>query len=122
MVADKGVSGIGVPLQERPEGRRLFDLLRSGDTLVVRWVGRLARGFADVTETIREFMRRGVIVRTVVKKVTLVSGVERQELYRFLDAGSDETVRTLSEPASKKRRGTKSRGVWGRVGSRAMGI
>ena len=52
----------------------------------------------------------------------LSAPAEWPELYRFLDAGSDETVRTLSEPASKKRRGTKSRGVWGRVGSRAMGI
>jgi len=30
---------------------------------------------------------------------------------RFLDAGNNETLRTLSEPASKKRRGTKSREV-----------
>ena len=30
-------------LRERPQGRRLFDLLRSGDTLVVRWVDRLGR-------------------------------------------------------------------------------
>jgi putative DNA-invertase from lambdoid prophage Rac len=66
VVADEGVSGIRIPLRERPEGRRLFDLLRSGDTLVVRWVDRLGRNYADVTETIREFMRRGVIVRTVI--------------------------------------------------------
>jgi putative DNA-invertase from lambdoid prophage Rac len=66
VVADDGVSGVGVPLRKRPEGRRLFDLLRSGDTLVVRWVDRLGRNYADVTETIREFMRRRVIVRTVI--------------------------------------------------------
>ncbi len=37
--------------------------LRSGDTLVVRWVDRLGRNYRDVTDTIREFMRRGVVVR-----------------------------------------------------------
>lgn len=66
VVADEGVSGVGTSLRERPEGRRLFDLLRAGDTLVVRWVDRLGRNYADVSDTIRDFMRRGVIVRTVI--------------------------------------------------------
>jgi putative DNA-invertase from lambdoid prophage Rac len=66
VVADHGVSGISTTLAARPEGRRLFDILRAGDTLVVRWVDRLGRNYRDVTDTIREFMRRGVIVRTVI--------------------------------------------------------
>ena len=60
MLADHGVSGVATGLRERPEGRRLFDMLRAGDTLVVRWVDRLGRNYQDVTDTIREFMRRGV--------------------------------------------------------------
>ncbi|MGJ0455045.1 MAG: recombinase family protein [Methylocystis sp.] len=70
VVSDEGVSGLRVRLAERPQGRRLFDMLRSGDTLVVRWVDRLGRNYADVTDTIREFMRRGVIVRTVINGLT----------------------------------------------------
>jgi putative DNA-invertase from lambdoid prophage Rac len=66
VLADHGVSGVGKPLQERPEGRRLFDMLRAGDTLVVRWVDRLGRNYQDVTDNIREFIRRGVTVRTVI--------------------------------------------------------
>ncbi|CAA2105459.1 Putative DNA-invertase from lambdoid prophage Rac [Methylobacterium bullatum] len=66
VVADAGVSGVSTALKDRPEGRRLFDMLRRGDVLVVRWVDRLGRNYADVTETIREFMRRGVIVKTVI--------------------------------------------------------
>jgi putative DNA-invertase from lambdoid prophage Rac len=41
-------------------------MLRRGDTLVVRWVDRLGRNYQDVTDTIRAFMRRGVVVRTVI--------------------------------------------------------
>lgn len=41
-------------------------MLRSGDVLVVRWVDRLGRNYQDVTDTIREFMRRGVIIKTVI--------------------------------------------------------
>ena len=66
VVSDDGVSGVSTRLADRPQGRRLFDILRAGDTLVVRWVDRLGRNYADVTDTIREFMRRGVVVRTII--------------------------------------------------------
>lgn len=70
VIADKGVSGVSVPMKERPEGRRLFDMLRSGDTLVVRWVDRLGRNYLDVTETIKTFLARGVVVRTIINGMT----------------------------------------------------
>lgn len=70
VIADHGVSGVSVLMKDRPEGRRLFDMLRAGDTLVVRWVDRLGRNYADVTDTIREFMRRGVVIRTVINNMT----------------------------------------------------
>jgi putative DNA-invertase from lambdoid prophage Rac len=41
VVLDEGVSGIATKLCEREQGRRLFDMPRAGDTLVVRWVDRL---------------------------------------------------------------------------------
>lgn len=66
VVADHGISGVAVRMKDRPEGRRLFDLLRSGDTLVVRWIDRLGRNYGDVTETIRELLRMGVTIRTVI--------------------------------------------------------
>ena len=70
VIADHGISGVRTGLRDRPEGRRLFDMLRQGDTLVVRWVDRLGRNYADVTDTIRQFIRRGVIIRTVINGLT----------------------------------------------------
>lgn len=70
VIADHGVSGVHTLLRDRPEGRRLFDMLRRGDTLVVRWVDRLGRNYQDVTDTIRHFMRQGVIIRTVINDMT----------------------------------------------------
>ncbi len=69
VVSDDGVSGVSTRLLDRPEGRRLFDILRSGDTLVVRWVDRLGRNYADVTDTVRDFMRRGIIIKTVINSM-----------------------------------------------------
>lgn len=70
VIADHGVSGVSTRLAERGEGKRLFDKLRRGDTLVVRWVDRLGRNYLDVTDTIRHFMRQGVIIRTVINGLT----------------------------------------------------
>lgn len=70
VVADHGVSGVSTVLAERPQGKRLSDKLRAGDTLVVRWVDRLGRNYSDVTDTIRDFMRRGIVIRTVINSMT----------------------------------------------------
>jgi putative DNA-invertase from lambdoid prophage Rac len=37
---------------------------------VVRWVDRLGRNYEDVCDTIRHFMRRGVVIRTVINNFT----------------------------------------------------
>src|SRR5665213_1639917 len=70
VLADHGVSGVSTKLADRPQGHRLFDLRREGDTLVVRWVDRLGRNYQDICESISEFMRRGVILRTVINRMT----------------------------------------------------
>src|SRR5260370_41868512 len=70
VVADEGISGVSTRLAERTEGKRLSDMLRAGDTLVLRWVDRLGRNYTDVVDTIREFMRRGVIIKTVINGMT----------------------------------------------------
>ena len=70
VVSDEGVSGVTTCLADRPQGKRLFDMLRRGDTLVVRWVDRLGRNYQDVTDIIRDFMRRGVVIRTVINNMT----------------------------------------------------
>ncbi len=65
VVVDEGVSGT-LPLKDRKEGKRLFDILRRGDTLVVRWIDRLGRDYNDVNDNLRAFMRQGVIVKTLI--------------------------------------------------------
>jgi putative DNA-invertase from lambdoid prophage Rac len=45
-------------------------MLRAGDVLVVRWVDRLGRNYDDISETIREFIGRGVVIRTIINNMT----------------------------------------------------
>lgn len=70
VIADHGVSGVSTRLADRHEGKRLFDKLRTGDVLVVRWVDRLGRNYEDVTDVIRTFMKMGVVVKTVINGMT----------------------------------------------------
>jgi len=95
VVADEGVSGVSVPFAERPQAKRLFDLLRRGDVLVVRWVDRLGRDYDDVTDTIRRLMQQGIVIRTVINNFTFdgatddpVQKAVRDALIAFMAATS----------------------------------
>jgi putative DNA-invertase from lambdoid prophage Rac len=124
VVADHGISGVRTALRERPEGRRLFDMLRAGDTLVVRWVDRLGRNYADVTDTIREFIRRGVVIRTVINGLTFDGATNdamqqavRDSLIAFMAAMAQAQAEVIKEAqkvgiahARENDNGTKYRG------------
>ena len=69
VVTDHGVSGVQTRLEERDQGKRLFDILRTNDTLVVRWVDRLGRDYQDVKSTIEKFNEDGITVRTVISNL-----------------------------------------------------
>lgn len=104
VTADHGVSGVSTALAERPEGRRLFDILRSGDTLVVRWVDRLGRNYADVCDTIRQFMRQGVVVRTVINGLVFDGATKdpmqqavRDALIAFMAATAQANAEAMKE-------------------------
>lgn len=124
VVADHGVSGVTKPLREREQGKRLHDMLRAGDTLVVRWLDRLGRSYGDVTDNIREFMRRGVVVRTVINKMTFdgatadpMQQAVRDALIAFMAATAQAQAEATKEAqkagiefAKKNDDGTKYRG------------
>ena len=70
VIEDEGISGVQTPLAERPNGKRLFDILRDGDVLVVRWIDRLGRNYDDIQKNIRIFLDRGVSIKTVINQMT----------------------------------------------------
>ena len=104
VVTDRGVSGVSTKLAERPQGKRLFDMLRSGDTLVVRWVDRLGRNYQDVCNTIREFMVRGVVIRTVINKMTF-DGATKDPIQK---AVRDALIGFMAATAEAQAEATKS--------------
>jgi DNA invertase Pin-like site-specific DNA recombinase len=66
---DDGESGVNKKLADRPAGKELLSYLRTGDTLVVRWIDRLGRNYEDVTSNIRELLGRGVVINTIINSM-----------------------------------------------------
>lgn len=104
VIADHGVSGVSTRLCDRNGGKRLYDRLRAGDTLLVRWVDRLGRNYQDVTDTIREFMRKGVTIQTVINGMTFdgstkdpIQEAVRDALIAFMAATAQAQAEAMRE-------------------------
>lgn len=104
VVTDNGVSGVSTTLAERTQGKRLFDILRAGDTLVVRWIDRLGRNYQDVSDNIRHFMRNGVVVKTVINSMVFDGGTKdpvqqavRDALIAFMAATAEAQATAAKE-------------------------
>lgn len=117
VLADHGVSGVSTVLRDRREGRRLFDILRAGDTLVVRWLDRLGRNYADVSDNVREFMRRGVVVRTVINNMTF-DGATKDPMQQAL---RDSLIAIMAASAQAQAEATKEAQRAGIAHARASG-
>ena len=107
VIEDEGVSGVSTPLAERPNGKRLFDLLRDGDTLVVRWVDRLGRNYDDIQKNIRLFLDRGVTIRTVINGMTFdakptdaMAKAIRDAMLSFMSAMAEAQALAMKEAQS----------------------
>ena len=104
VLSDHGISGVSTRLCERSEGRRLFDILRDGDILVVRWIDRLGRNYQDVTDTVREFIRRGIRIETVINRMSFdgtttdpMKQAVRDSLVAFMAAMAQAQAEVLKE-------------------------
>jgi DNA invertase Pin-like site-specific DNA recombinase len=104
VIEDAGVSGVQTSLAERPNGKRLFDILRDGDTLVVRWVDRLGRNYDDIQTNIREFINRGVTIKTVINNMVFdanptdaMAKAVRDAMLSFMSAMAEAQTMAMKE-------------------------
>ena len=107
VIEDEGVSGVSTPPAERPNGKRLFDLLRDGDALVVLWVDRLGRNYDDLQKNIRLFLDRGVTIRTVIngmafdaKPTDAMAKAIRDAMLSFMSAMAEAQALAMKEAQS----------------------
>ncbi len=104
VIEDGGVSGVSVPLAERPNGKRLFDILRDGDILVVRWIDRLGRNYDDIQANIRKFIESGITIKTVINNMVFdakppdaMSKAVRDSMLSFMSAMAEAQTIAMKE-------------------------
>ncbi|WP_237112305.1 recombinase family protein [Mycobacteroides abscessus] len=77
---DEGVSG---SLSSRPELDRCLEMLRSGDTLVVWRLDRLARSLKNLLELVESLSARGIHLRSLTESIDTSSASGRLILSVF---------------------------------------
>ncbi|WP_340298397.1 MULTISPECIES: recombinase family protein [unclassified Roseobacter] len=104
VVEDQGVSGVSTTLQERTGGSRLFDMLRDGDTLLVRWIDRLGRNYDDISQNMRHFLDKGVTIKTVINGMTFdakpkdaMAKAVRDAMLSFMSAMAEANAVAMKE-------------------------
>jgi putative DNA-invertase from lambdoid prophage Rac len=72
--------------------------------LVVRWIDRLGRNYQDVTDTVREFIRRQIRVETVINRMTFdgtatdpMRQAVRDSLIAFMAATAQAQAEVIKE-------------------------
>ena len=70
VIEEKDHAAISAPLQARDGGKRLLDILRDGDVLVVPWLDGLGRNYDDIAQNMRLFLARGVTIKTIINGLT----------------------------------------------------
>ena len=107
VIEDEGISGVQVLLADRDNGKRLFDILREGDVLLVRWVDRLGRNYDDIQKNIRLFLDRGVTIKTIINSMTFeakpkdaMSKAVRDAMLSFMSAMAEAQTIAMKEAQS----------------------
>ena len=107
VIEDEGISGVQVLLADRDNGKRLFDILREGDVLLVRWVDRLGRNYDDIQKNIRLFLDRGVTIKTIINSMTFeakpkdaMSKAIRDAMLSFMSAMAEAQTIAMKEAQS----------------------
>jgi len=72
--------------------------------LVVRWIDRLGRNYRDVTDNVRTFLRRGIVIKTVINGLifdgaakTPMEQAVRDALVAFMSAMAEAQVEAAKE-------------------------
>ena len=121
VIEDEGISGVQVLLADCDNGKRLFDILREGDVLLVRWVDRLGRNYDDIQKNIRLFLDRGVTIKTIINSMTFeakpkdaMSKAIRDAMLSFMSAMAEAQTIAMKEAQSAGIAHAKSQGSEGR--------
>lgn len=107
---DNGVSGTVNPT-ERDGFKRLFNLVRRGDTIYLTALDRLSRNPDHCMTVLTEFLRRGVIVRTLREGLIDITTATGKLMVRMGNAVSEYERNIISDRTKQALARKKAEGV-----------
>lgn len=99
---------------DRPKLQEALDYARTGDTLIVWKLSRLARSLTQVMATVRQLEERGINLRALTQKIDTTTPEGR--LFFHINAAFDQFQREII--VENTRAGLKSARERGRIGGR----
>jgi len=100
---DAGVSG-ATPLAKRPQGRLLFDALRSGDIVIASRTDRMFQSSVDALNTIARFKARRISLGLLDLGDDITGDGILQLVTSILDAVAEFERSLISEPSKDNKR------------------
>ena len=108
---EAGVSG-STEFKKRPEASKLFDLLQSGDMLIVPKIDRGFRNIRDALNTLHELKERGVSVHFIDLGGDATCNGISQILFTILGAFADFERTRIAQRISEVKQVQKSKGIY----------
>lgn len=108
---EAGVSG-SVEFKDRPEGSKVFSLLKSGDMLIIPKIDRGFRNIRDALNTLHELKQRQVSVHFIDLGGDATTNGISQVLFTILGAFADFERERISQRISEVKQVQKANGFW----------
>ncbi len=106
---EKGISG-SIPLNDRPEGKRLLDSLKAGDTVITCKLDRMFRSAVDALDTLEKFKALGVSLHMLDMGGDVTNGGISKLIFTILAAVAEAERDRLRERIRDVKRDQKKRG------------
>ncbi|MFN5745007.1 MAG: recombinase family protein [Methylococcaceae bacterium] len=108
---EAGVSG-SVEFAKRPKGSKLFELLNSGDMLIIPKIDRGFRNIRDALNTLHELKLRNVSVHFIDLGGDATTNGMSQILFTILGAFADFERTRIAQRISEVKQEQKAKGFW----------
>jgi DNA invertase Pin-like site-specific DNA recombinase len=107
---ERGVSG-SVPLEERPEGRKLMSVVEKGDVVITAKLDRMFRSALDALNVLSAFRDRGIGLHMIDVGGDVTNGISKL-MFTILSAFAEAERDRIRERIQQSKADGKERGIY----------
>jgi DNA invertase Pin-like site-specific DNA recombinase len=102
---------------DRPQYKALKEILRPGDTVIIKELDRLGRNYNDIQAELQDFKNRSI--KIMILDIPMLQGIQDELLYTVLQ---DMIINLMGYVAQKEREKNHTRVMEGLINAKAKGI